>query len=154
MNQISEIKATLSFPKIDQVGVVVKDLEKTIAYYTSVLGLGPFRQMDPTFTNVTLRGKPVEFKGKFAFAKMGAVSLELIQVVKGATIYDEFLATKGEGLHHLGCYVSDLDAEVKKCREAGIEVLQSGNAGSSKFAYMDTEKIGGIILEYIQRGTM
>lgn len=37
----SEIRK-LRLPQLAQVGVVVKDLEKVVAYYTSTFGIGPF----------------------------------------------------------------------------------------------------------------
>lgn len=151
MNQNPKKESSLRFPQIDQVGVVVKDLDTAMKYYTSSFGIGPFRVIESSFTDMTLYGKPADFKIKMAFADMGPVSLELIQVIKGPTIYEEFLVNRGEGLHHLGCYITNMEEELKKCREAGINILQSGAAGKVKFAYLDTENIGGVILELIQR---
>ena len=151
MNRIPTIDGTLKFSKIDQVGVVVKDLDAAMKYYTSFFGMGPFRVIESAFTDMTLYGKPADFKIRMAFAEMGVVSLELIQVVKGPTIYEDFLASRGEGLHHLGCYIDNMDDALQKCRQAGINILQSGSAGKVKFAYLDTENIGGVILELIQR---
>jgi len=45
----------------------------------------------------------------------------------------------------------DLDERVKAYAEVGIEVMMSGRGPGRAFAYLDTEKIGGVILELLQR---
>lgn len=138
--------------EVKQIGVVVKDLGEAMKYYTTGFGIGPFRTFEVPISNATLRGKPIQLKLKVAFARLGSVQLELIEAMPGNNLYWEFLNAKGEGLHHLGFYVTNLEAEVGKFREQGVGVLQSGQAEGTKFAYLDTEKIGGIIFELIQRG--
>ena len=49
----------LNRPKVDQIGVIVKDLNKSVEHYTS-LGIGPFQ----TLTGIEsrermMRGKPI-----------------------------------------------------------------------------------------------
>ena len=95
-----------------------------------------------------LRSQP---RANLAFAQLGSVELELIEPGEGENIYWEFLRAKGEGVHHFGLFVSDIDRELAKFRERGIEVLQSGNTPDARYAYMDTESLAGIILELLQR---
>lgn len=79
--------------------------------------------------------------------------VELIQPLAGPNIYDEWLETYGEGLHHLGSFVADIDAETRAYQERGLDVLQSGtNApdGSGGFAYFDTISTLGAIVELIE----
>lgn len=59
-----------------------------------------------------------------------------------------------EGLHHVRYDVSDLQAIIDKFKEEGIDVSQSGKIVGLKYAYMDTEALLGIILEFsaIKRG--
>jgi catechol 2,3-dioxygenase-like lactoylglutathione lyase family enzyme len=79
------------------------------------------------------------------------VQLELIQVLEGENVHTKFLREKGEGLHHIGFFVKNLEEELAALKNEGIEVLWRGEAlGVTKFAYLDTEKTLGIILELIQ----
>lgn len=139
---------------ISQVGIVVRDIEKSIALYTSILGIGPFRLVGPEemqSTDMILRGRPAYWKVRAAFAQVGPVTIELIEHLDGESLLKEFLEARGEGLHHLGCLVDDIEQEIEKFEKQGITVLQQGtNIGRSKWAYLDTEPISGIIIELRQ----
>jgi len=143
------------FTKVDQVGIVVRDMDKAIEYYQS-LGIGPFEP----FKNLDIverkvRGKPVpldSIKAKIMLAKMGPVELELIEPVEGESLWKEFLETKGEGIQHLCFFVDDIDREEVKLIEKGFTVLyrsrfKNGDGG----AYFDTGKVGGVLIELSQR---
>lgn len=142
----------LSLPDVSQVGVVVKDLDKAVNYYASVFGIGPFRFVERHYEGVTIRDRDdASYSVRIAIAPMGQVDFELIQVTEGESIHLEFLERRGEGLEHLGFHVSDLDAEIERFKKCGIGVLQSARRPGGGYAYMDTEEIGGIIFELIQR---
>ena len=134
-----------------QVGVVVKDLDKTIEYFSS-LGIGPFEPLQrPPMVERRVRGKPADYKLKIALAQLGQIQLELIQPVQGECVQNEFLESKGEGIHHLGIFVDDLEKEVAELDKQGVKVIQSGRrATGDGFAYLDTSAIGGITIELIQ----
>ena len=87
-------------------------------------------------------------KARFRFTKIGPEPIELIAPVEGETLYKQFLETNGEGIQHVAFTVDDLDRETKKMREKGIPVILSDRRES--FAYFDTRKIGGIIIELMQ----
>ena len=142
----------LPFLKVDQVGVVVKDIGKTIEHLAS-LGIGPFEPAHSTpIIEREVRGKPGDYELKIRFAQLGQVELELIQPVKGECIHKEFLESKGEGIHHLGFFVDDIGKEIAKLTKQGIKIPQSGRrANGGGFAYLETDAVGGIVLELIQR---
>jgi len=137
--------------EVGQVAVVVRDLDRAIDYYTG-LGLGPFRRWEATLPQATFRGRRLSLHLKLALARLGPLQLELIEAQEGENLYWEFLQERGEGLHHLGFNVPDLEAEVARFARQGIGVLQSGKTDGVSFAYLDTAGIGGVIFELIQRG--
>ncbi len=146
-NKVLEEKETHAL----QVGVVVRDLDKTIEFLTS-LGFGPFTTREAFHHRATLRGKTVSYQVRLGFAQLGPLQLELIEYQKGQTIHKEFLDQKGEGLHHILFNVKDLRATLEKFSRKGIEVLQQDKCvGGGGRAYMGTDKIGGIIMEVVQR---
>lgn len=142
---------TLPFSEKLQVGVVVKDIDKTIEYLSS-LGIGPFKPLHrPPMVERKVRGKLADYKLKIALAQLGQLELELIQPVEGECVQKEFLENKGEGIHHLGIYVDDLNKEVAELGKHGVKVIQSGRrATGDGFAYLGTSAIGGITIELIQ----
>jgi catechol 2,3-dioxygenase-like lactoylglutathione lyase family enzyme len=146
-----QIVDTLGLPAVSQIGIVVKDIPKTIEFYQNVLGLGPFVIPDIVYDEIHYYGKVVDSKFKMAFCSLGPVEMEIIQPVSGPTIYHDFLKKKGEGLHHLGFDVKDIEKKLALCRKLGIRIIQGGQGSTSHFEYLDTEEIGGVIFELIQR---
>jgi len=135
---------------IAQVGVVVRDLDKTMEYLTS-LGLGPFAVRTITHPSATVHGKKVFYEVRIALAQQGPVQLELIEYQKGQTIHKEFLDQNGEGIHHILFKVGNLEATLGKFAEKGIKPLQEDRfIGGGGMAYLDTAKPGGIIMELVQ----
>jgi catechol 2,3-dioxygenase-like lactoylglutathione lyase family enzyme len=137
------------FSKLVQVGVVVKDLEKTVERLMS-LGIGPFTPMHiPPDAEQWFRGKPLEAKFKISGAKLGEIVLELIQPVEGESPHQEFLDSQGEGIQHIAFAVDDLDREVAKLTKRGVSVLLSANLRNVRVAYLDLG-VGGLVIELIQ----
>ena len=91
-----------------------------------------------------------EKRMRLAIAPWGTVDLELIQPLAGKTIYDEFLAAHGEGMHHLGCVIQRLTERIESLEKIGVQVLQSGKRPGVSWAYMDTAPLAGIIIELIE----
>ncbi len=137
------------------VGVVVRDIEKTIEYLQAI-GMGTFGMPDgssyieESFEGM-LHGRPAIWKLRISNARVGNSELELLEPCGGESALQEFLDSHGEGLHHIGYLVDDVPAEMVKMAEYGIEVLTSGAGEKASFAYFDTSAIGGIIIEVRSR---
>ncbi len=144
-----EIKKRLNIPEVKQIGLVVRDVEKAIKYYSQIFGIGPFKTFIPEFFNKTYYGKPADFTMKLSFTNWGPIEFELIQPLEGKSIYTNFLENGREGIHHLGFEVEDLDASIEAYKEIDIEVLQGGRVKGGGHAYLDTESIVGFIVEII-----
>ena len=56
--------------------------------------------------------------GQLALANSGPIQFELIQILEGRSLYGDTLG-EGEGLHHLGFFVRDMDARLQAARAAG-----------------------------------
>jgi catechol 2,3-dioxygenase-like lactoylglutathione lyase family enzyme len=137
------------FSKLVQVGVVVKDLEKTVERLMS-LGIGPFTPMHiPPDAEQWFRGKPLDAKFKISGAKLGEIVLELIQPVEGESPHQEFLDSQGEGIQHIAFAVDDLDREVARLTKQGASVLLSANLPKVRVAYLDLGA-GGLVIELMQ----
>jgi 4-hydroxyphenylpyruvate dioxygenase-like putative hemolysin len=83
-------------------------------------------------------GREEKIKAKVAFAQLGKIQLELIEIIEGPAIHTEWLKERGEGIHHVGVYVPDFDQSLKEFTEAGINILHLGR-GRMRYAYMDTK---------------
>lgn len=139
---------------VEHICVVVRDVEKTAEVLAEKFGIGPFRitvEHTPS-SRASVHGEPVEYTLKFGEAKVGPITLELVETVKGKTIYQEFLEKHGEGLHHIGVPTPiPFDAELKKWEKLGIKALQVNRMEDPEegWAYMDTEGLVGFVLEIL-----
>lgn len=143
---------------VDQVAVVVRDLDAAMKRYVDQLGIGPwdvYTYGPHLLHTMTFRGEERPYVMKLALAMVGATMYELIETVEGPNIYEEFLAERGEGLHHLGYYVESIDAAIDEMAAKGYALLQSGRGfgvdGDGAYAYFDTERDFGCIVEAIEQ---
>ena len=136
------IVSKIKISEIHQIGIVVRDLQKTVDNYWATLGIGPWqivKMEPPILTDVTLREKPVEASMLAAIAQSDSIQLELIQPLEGPSIWKEFLEERGEGLHHVQPVAQDPKVALDALKAMGVDVLMSGRIGGNIFYYMDTE---------------
>lgn len=138
------------WPGVDQIGVVVRSADQAVESLGKTFDIGPFDIVDVEFADGLVRGEPRDFKARIAFGQLGLVQVEIIEPTAGKSIYVDHLATKGEGLHHLGFFVPDYEQRLEEMRRRGVPVLQSGRIGRGRFTYFDTQSSAGIILEYVE----
>jgi hypothetical protein len=85
----------------------------------------------------------------------GDIELELIKPLEGRSLHKDFLATQGEGLHHLGFNISNYDEMFEQFKKAGFKPLMRAESyvdtykGFLKACYFGTQAVGGIIFEII-----
>jgi len=134
----------LQLETVDQIGIAVRDADKVIETWSSMFGIGPW-----TFKSISgTDAKGRSWKARLAFAYLGTVQIELIQPVEGRIFQSRFLETFGEGLHHLGFYVDDVEGEISKLLDQGAKLLFKAEG---EFAYFESGGPGGVIFELIRR---
>jgi lactoylglutathione lyase len=112
--------------KFTYVGIRVTDLQKSIEFYTKLLGM-----------KVTGRGKNKQTKGEFAGlqSEKDGFILELNYYEKDSPYNTKY--TVGEGLDHLAFKVDDLDKALEEARSAGHRTILEMKADSSRWAYIE-----------------
>jgi hypothetical protein len=147
-------KAKIIVPEIEQVCVIVRDVQKSMAALWEGLGLGPWNiyvYPASSLTEMFYRGKPAHYGMQLARAKWGIIELELIQPLEGESLYTDFLKEHGETVQHLGWFkVSNLAETTKAMKAAGFPCMMSGRTYRSRFAYFDTTKILGTMIEAVE----
>ena len=144
----------LSKSKLLSISVEVEDLDKAIEYYSSNFGIGPFVVQERT-NDAILHGKESRHTTRWAMAPMGGgrVVLSLTQIIEGESIHKEILRRRGEGMSSLCFKVEDLDQGIAQFEKKGIGVLQYAKRKTGGgFAYMDTAKVGGVVIELLEGG--
>jgi catechol 2,3-dioxygenase-like lactoylglutathione lyase family enzyme len=139
--------------KITHFAWVVNDVRKVDAYYTG-LGFKPFSRIDH---NVSLdriyRGQPGTYEMWLGWDRTGDAPFEWVQQITGPDVYVEYGKKHGEGFHHLGVNVSDMDEAIKQMTDRGAPPSQAAgwntSKGKGRAVYLDTEPYGGVTLELI-----
>lgn len=137
-----------------QIGVVVRDLDKSVRALTEIFGIGPFRTIDwppddRTDVQRFYHGQPGEFTARMAFTELGPVELELIQPGGGDSIWADFLRERGEGIHHIRFNVPDLEPMIEYLAGEGIQVAQMGSGlrPGTVWANFATDGLVGFTIE-------
>jgi len=143
---------------VAQIAIVVKDLEKSVALYERVFGIGPwdiYTYEKPLVPHMTYHGKEADHSNRLALSYFGTSRIELIEVGEGNSVYKDFVRAHGYGVQHLGFLVEEMQAAMDAARAAGFHVLQEGSGfgadGDGHYAYLDTEEEFGVTIELIER---
>jgi methylmalonyl-CoA/ethylmalonyl-CoA epimerase len=139
---------------IDQIGIVVRDVQAMAETLYRTLGIGPFRLMEWPLQGIdpqsTYHGQPRSYRIRLGFARAGAAQIELVQPLDDQSIWSDFLASHGPGLHHFRITVTNFDETVEGLHAAGFKNIASGTGAhiGSKWAYFDTaDLLEGIVIE-------
>jgi methylmalonyl-CoA/ethylmalonyl-CoA epimerase len=140
---------------VQQVALVVRHLDQALEGYTN-LGIGPWWVSlygPPRLTDMRIRGEAIPYSMKLAIAWTGGTMWELIEPVDGPSIYKEFLASHGEGLHHILVehHGLDFDTALATFTKRGCPPLMEGRFGEVRFAYVETAGALKTVLEIVHR---
>lgn len=148
-----DFREKYKFPDIRQLGVVVADVEKAAANLEA-RGVGPFFIASDTLPLWNERGVNKTFSGKLGMAVYREYEIELLEPGVGSDFYKNYVDAQDRMvLQHLGFLVEDVDAWRNRLQQAGCETWVRGRIQSFPmtidFAYLDTLRPAGIILEFI-----
>lgn len=144
---------TLGTNIIAQIGIIVKNIEKTSQAYADFLGVEkpPANWTDTVDKAETeYNDKPSPARAKLAFFDMGSLQLELIEPDEHPSTWREHLDEHGEGVHHIAFVVEDMKGTVQKMEAKGMPLIQKGEYTGGRYAYMDTNEDLKVLLELLE----
>ena len=139
-------------PHFFQVAYVIRDLEAAEKWFQRIMGVPFFTRSEIVLgEGCTYRGKPADSAMRLSLGFAGEVQIELIEALRGQSIYTEFMEAKGPGLHHVAFSVPDVDATVAELCAAGLVPIQEGSFGDGrvKFSYFDCDAEGASVIEIL-----
>ena len=139
-----------AFTETLQVAIVVRSLDAAMRTYVHDYGIGPWAiyEFNPrTVSNMRAEGEPVDSAWRLALARVGQVHWELIEPLDDRSTYAEFLAAKGEGVHHIGVAVPSFERAIETVAEQGRQIVLGGEYNGVNFAYLPTGGDLGVITE-------
>lgn len=140
------------FNRIGQYAFVVRDAA-AVSGRLQRLGFAPLAIEPNISLDRVYHGAPGGFEMLLGWGRSGTVPFEWIQPTKGPSVYHDYLEAHGEGFHHLGLEVPDMDAALAHLKARGLSITQSGawnvNGYEGRFAYLDAERFGGVAIELL-----
>jgi len=125
--------------KIHHVGIVVQSADEALKFYRDALGL-PVTD-DRVIEDQGVRG---------VLLRIGGSEIELLEPTRDDTGVAKFLASRGEGMHHICFESDDVDKELEGARQKGIELIDQkprlGLAGMICFLHPRSNH--GVLVEF------
>ena len=132
--------------QIDHIGIAVKNLDETVAFYRQVMGL------EVSATEV--------FNGmKIAFLRIGDSELELLEDLTPDGAIARHVAKRGEGVQHVAYRVDNLEQALQDVRAKGIDLIDERprpGARNARVAFLHPKSTKGVLIEFVesQRSTL
>lgn len=132
-------------PRLDHLGIAVKDLDAACRLYAG-LGFAVVAREVVAHELVEVAMLPME----------GGTRIELLQPTAPESAVARFLEKRGEGLHHLAMQVRDLAVVLARLKAEGVRLvkdeIQTG-AGGHRYVFVHPASAGGVLIELVEAGT-
>lgn len=117
---------------IMQMAWVPRDFEAAVAYWTQVMGVGPFFLMENIrLQNMRYRGEPTDAVFSLALANWGDMQIELIRPENDAPSIYRGKYGVTDRMHHVCLLVDDIARAYDCCKANNAEILLEGEVGDS-----------------------
>lgn len=125
--------------KIDHLGIAVHSIAQARIFYENVLGLSCERIEEVASQKV-----------RTAFFTIGDTHIELLEPTELDSPVARFLDKHGEGIHHIGYLSNDIEQELDRARENGIQLINEepvAGAGGKRIAFLHPKSTHGVLTE-------
>lgn len=127
---------------IEHLGIAVRDLNAAIPLYEKLLGVACYKREE------------VESEGVItAFFQTSVNKVELLQATREESAIAKFIASRGEGLHHVAFAVKDIHEEMQRLRSEGFRLLNEHpkeGADNKLICFVHPKDAGGVLMELCQ----
>jgi methylmalonyl-CoA/ethylmalonyl-CoA epimerase len=127
--------------RVHHVGVVVRDADAALKFFRDAMGLKV--TADRVIDEQGVRG---------VLLQLGENEIELLQPTRDDTGVARYLESRGETLHHICFNTDDVNAELARLKQAGVELVdqepRDGLAG--RIAFIHPKSVHGVLIELAQ----
>ena len=123
--------------RIAHIGLAVRNLDDSTAFYRDVLGLGDVPMDDSD-------------GAKIVGLAAGPSLIELLEAESPESPIAKFVAKRGPGIHHVCFAVDDLDATLERCKAHGVRLIDEeprDGAHGSLVAFVHPSSAHGVLVE-------
>ena len=127
--------------RIHHVAIVVRSIEDSLPLWHDLLGLSLETTMDIASDRV-----------RIAFLGVGESKVELVEPTDDTTGVARFLASRGEGFHHVCFEVQNLAQELTRLGIEGVELIDSAprRGAEGPVAFLHPRSCQGVLVELIE----
>jgi methylmalonyl-CoA/ethylmalonyl-CoA epimerase len=127
--------------KVHHVALIVASIEGALGFWRDLLGLDLETVMDIASDRV-----------RIAFLTVGESKVELVQPTDDSTGVARFLASKGEGFHHVCFEVANLSETLLRLEIDGLELIDSAprRGAEGPVAFLHPRSCHGVLVELIE----
>jgi methylmalonyl-CoA epimerase len=127
--------------RVHHVAVVVRSIDESLGFYRNMLGLKLENVMDVPADRV-----------RIAFLGVGESKVELVEPTDETTGVARFLASKGEGFHHVCFEVDNLAETLLRLEIEGIELIDTAprRGAEGPVAFIHPRSGHGVLVELIE----
>jgi methylmalonyl-CoA epimerase len=127
--------------RVHHVAVIVEDLDRALGFWRDSLGLPVELVLPIEQDRVTI-----------AFLSVGESKVELVMPTDDTTGVARFLASRGEGFHHVCFEVANLAETLLRLEVDGIELIDSAprKGAEGPVAFLHPRSCHGVLVELIE----
>jgi lactoylglutathione lyase/methylmalonyl-CoA/ethylmalonyl-CoA epimerase len=128
--------------RVDHVAIAVRDLDKGIKKYEEILNAKLITKVETVMAGSRMAA---------AYLKVGENIIVLDAAVDPDGFMAKFIEKRGEGLHHLGLEVDDLDGFVEELADKGVNIPHRESLGPSRREILLSPKdLCGVVMQVIE----
>ncbi|HUJ77681.1 MAG TPA: methylmalonyl-CoA epimerase [Thermoplasmata archaeon] len=127
---------------LDHVGIAVSDLSAAIARWRPLLG-------EPESPPEVVAPQRV----RVAFLVAGETHIELLEPTEPESPVGQFVAKRGEGIHHLAFRVPSVDRALEEVARAGgrlVDRVGRPGARGRRVGFAHPTAFGGVLVEFVE----
>ncbi|MAR31411.1 MAG: methylmalonyl-CoA epimerase [Dehalococcoidia bacterium] len=130
---------------IDHIGIAVKNIEQSVAFFTSIFGVPK-----PIISEI------LDQQVKATLIEIGQTRIELLEATNDDSPVGRFISSKGEGLHHLALNVDSISDKLETLKELNIDLIdQSPREGlSGTIAFIHPKSVFGVLTELVESDSL
>jgi len=128
--------------KVEHIGIAVKDLSNANALFEKLFNQPHYKVEEVKSENVST-----------SFFQLGETKVELLQATSHDSPIAQFIAKRGEGIHHIAFEVEDIHSEIKRLQEEGFELIYKepkDGADNKRICFLHPKSTNGVLIELCQ----
>ena len=128
-------------PKIEHIGIAVKDLNEAVERFSKLLNTSPYKT------------EKVESEGvSTVFFETGESKVELLESTDPNGPIGKYISKKGEGIHHIAFDVDDIQSEMERLKGEGFDVIGDIREGADNelVCFIHPKSANGVLIELCQ----